>query len=365
MISGNTAEEQSPNAVIVAHNGALGDFLCCWPGLLAIARHFAAKPLYFLGPAARLPWLTPLGYAPCPPELRAAVENLYRAQTIPAKLKGGIIFWFCLDKSPQLPCLPQNQDVIIPLPILPPPGQSSEKLGLGDQTPPPHVLLTLRDQLAAHGLSWPEDWQSARQSLFGGWEGQKSKEIALLPGSGHKNKEWPLRHFTTLANMLKAQGWEPLFIIGEAELERGLRPPGGMKCESPSPPIILAERLRKVRAVVSNDAGPAHLAGMYNIPGVVIFGPTSPKIWGVPGLINLMRHGPCGHEHLEGACTLSGSLRLNFKDALNSPQPGPLPCSPCCIMPKDINCPEPRCLDELNPALVFELLNTLLRPVAL
>ncbi len=371
MIPGNTVQGQSPNAVIAVHNGALGDFLCCWPGLLAIARHFTvegennSRPLYFMGPDARLPWLAPLGYTPCPSELRAAMESLYTTQAIPATLKGGIIFWFCLDKPPQLPCLPQNRAMITPLPILLPPGRTYGNLGGAEQMRPPHVLLTLKNHLTEQGLPWPEDWPNTWQALFGGWEGQNSKEIALLPGSGHRNKEWPLRHFETLANMLTAQGWDPLFIIGEAELERGLKPPRGMRCESPSPPAILAERLRKVRAVVSNDAGPAHLAGMYNIPGVVIFGPTSPEIWGVPGLINLMRHGICRlNQRLEAVRTSTPSFKLNFKNQLSAPQPAPLPCSPCRVMPKDISCPEPLCLNELSPAVVFEVLNTLLHPAA-
>ena len=81
-----------PRAVLAVHNGALGDFLCCWPGLLAIARHFSREgnpetPLYFSGRAAMHPWALPLGYAPCPPDLQAVVDGLYATKTLPASWK--------------------------------------------------------------------------------------------------------------------------------------------------------------------------------------------------------------------------------------------------------------------------------------
>ena len=280
----------SPRAVLAVHNGALGDFLCCWPGLLAIARHFnheaGGAPLYFAGRSSMHPWALPPGYAPCPPDLQATVDSLYMEEQLPATLADSIIFWFCLDKAPALPCLKQNTlTQIAPLPILSPPDLTNNKFT--DEAK--HVLSMLKAHLEVQGISWPQDWRQTWQNLFGTWQGQHSREIALLPGSGHCNKEWPLRYFKHLAERLAAHGWEPLFIIGEAEKERGLLPPPGLNWENPSPPLALAQRLRQVRAVVSNDAGPAHLAGMYNVPGVVLFGPTSPETWGVPGMVNLSR----------------------------------------------------------------------------
>ena len=183
-------------------------------------------------------------------------------------------------------------------------------------------------------------------------------EIALLPGSGHRNKEWPLPYFKHLAEKLSSQGWEPLFIIGEAERERGLLPPPEFRHEDPSPPLALAQRLRQVRAVVSNDAGPAHLAGMYNVPGVVLFGPTSPEIWGVPGMVNLTSH-DCyilnENSGLREFTAFSSNLNLNFNFKSD------VPCSPCSANLKNLNCRAPVCLESLRPETVHTALEAVLR----
>lgn len=361
------AAQQAPSAILVAHNGALGDFLCCWPGMLAIARHFGGKtnnpPLYFLGREAMYPWALPLGYAACPSSLRAAAENLYVAPELPAALANSKIFWFCLDKPPNFPCLRQEPPPeVIPLPILRPPSPHSGKHNPGAENPHSHVLTTLKGSLELAGLDWPPDWRNTWQSLFGGWQGQHSREIALLPGSGHKHKEWPLRYFMDLADKLARQAWDPVFIVGETEQERGLLPPAGLRWENPSPPLALANRLCKVRAMVSNDAGPAHLAGMHGVPGVVLFGPTPPQTWGVPGMNNLTRHGLC---LLEGAALDKEAndkpLRLKFNFNESARYLPRLACSPCTITLRDISCPTPLCMESISLDLVWDILAALLK----
>lgn len=365
-----SAAEQTSSAVLVVHNGALGDFLCCWPGLLAIARHFTgqaapspALPLYFLGREARLPWVTPLGYAPAPPHLRAAAESLYAAKELPPDLAGSKIFWFCLDRPPAFPCLqdPSAKD-IIHLPILAPPAGAARHSSPPGQELSLHVLLNLKAQLKHYGLSWPSDWRAVWQELFGRWQGENSKEIAILPGSGHSHKQWPLRRFSALAAKLVARGWKPVFIIGEAEQARGLRPPPGQAWEDPSPPEVLGHRLRHMRAMLSNDAGPAHLAGLYGVPGVVLFGPTPPETWGVPGLVNLSGR---GLHHLQslvkaGVDTPAQHIKLNF-NFKHAPAEARLPpCAPCTITLRDIACPAPLCMDSLGLDMVWTALATLL-----
>lgn len=366
----NQTAERAPTTVLVAHNGALGDFLCCWPGILAIARHFGPQnenspPLYFLGREFMHPWVLPLGYTPCPPDLRKASEELYTAQEIPASLAGSKIFWFCLGKPPHFPCLqPKTPPEIAPLPILRPrPLQAGEDSSSVDSTYT-HVHYNLKVQLEASGLTWSADWRETWQALFGAWQGQMSKEIALLPGSGHKNKEWPLTYFVDLADKLAKQGWEPVFIIGEAEQERGLRPPAGHRWEAPSPATALAERLRGVRAIVSNDAGPAHLAGMYAVPGVILFGPTPPEVWGVPGMANLNRLGLCNPGQIEQNNEQWKNLRLNFNFNLADPLAPALPCSPCSINLRNIACSAPVCMEHISPEMVWAALTALLKETA-
>ena len=359
-LNGLSAGTDTPAIVLAAHNGALGDFLCCWPGLLAIARQFSERgpdspQLYFAGRAAMHPWVLPLGYVPCPPGLGAAMDSLYVVEELPTFLAASKIFWFCLDKPPALPCLERNAPKeIVALPILSPPALTDRK----NHSEPRHVLSTLKAHLEHFGLTWPTDWRETWGNLFGTWQGQNSREIALLPGSGHKNKEWPLRYFKYLAEKLGEQGWEPVFIIGEAELERGLLPPEGIRWEAPSPPPALAQRLRQVRAVVSNDSGPAHLAGTYNVPGVVLFGPTSPETWGVPGMINITTETGYFLDKTIGfpeVFSHRANLNLNFNfKSLPS-------CSPCTSTLRGINCSAPVCLESLPPETVLTALHAILR----
>ncbi len=365
-----TKTGETPTAILVAHNGALGDFLCCWPGILAIASHFnrqsqSCPPLYFLGREFMHPWVLPLGYARCPPNLSKAAEELYATDALPAPLAGSKIFWFCLDKPPHFPCLyPTPPSEITPLPILDPEQPQDFKTTSSKKTTHSHVRGNLKAQLETLGITWPLDWREAWQSLFGGWQGQNSKEIALLPGSGHRNKEWPLPNFIALADKLAEQGWEPLFIIGEIERERGLLPPAGHNWEDPSPPAALAERLRSVRAIVSNDAGPAHLAGMYAVPGVILFGPTPPKVWGVPGMANITRLGLCAPDQPEGMQDHEKSLKLNFNFTFKTTIPVPLLCSPCSVNLRNITCSTPVCMESLSPEMVWAALTGLLRETA-
>ena len=142
-------------------------------------------------------------------------------------------------------------------------------------------------------------------------------------------------------------------------MERGLIPPPGSGCENPFPPPILGERLRQVRAIVSNDAGPAHLAGLYGIPGVVLFGPTPPETWGAPGMVNISQGGihPLD-QRLAAEGAGAGRLDLNFADEFA--QMRPTPCAPCAALPRHIDCPAPFCLEKLPPALVLKVLTPLL-----
>ncbi len=138
-------------------------------------------------------------------------------------------------------------------------------------------------------------------------------------------------------------------------------PPPGMKWEDPSPPLALAQRLRQVRAIVSNDAGPAHLAGMYNVPGAVLFGPTSPEIWGVPGLVNLTSQN-CyilnENTGLRQSFDFSSNLNLNFNLKPD------ITCSPCSANLRDLSCSALICLESLDPETVCAALEAVLRHTA-
>ena len=74
-----------------------------------------------------------------------------------------------------------------------------------------------------------------------------------------------------------------LFVIGPVERDRGIVPQEGEILE-PEDLEALSQALRGCRFAIGPDCGPMHLAGLHGVPGVALFGPTSPRQWGPAGL---------------------------------------------------------------------------------
>jgi ADP-heptose:LPS heptosyltransferase len=114
--------------------------------------------------------------------------------------------------------------------------------------------------------------------------GVVGQAVLVHSGSGGRAKCWPLGCFLEVAGRLRAGGLEVCFVTGPAEIERwsadeleairGEFP----SLESPGPDELLSV-LAAARTLVSNDAGPAHLAALLGTPTVTIFGPSSAKVW--------------------------------------------------------------------------------------
>lgn len=276
------------NRILFVHNGALGDFLCAWPGMFSIIAHYQAeqRPLeiYFAGREFGLKWLEPFGVSKAPPELLSGVERMYLADQAEPWLENIKVFWFCLKKAVSKVEHPN----LISLPIIDFnefDDNSAEK---------PFVISNLLCQLKKHGIRWRADWQAAWQELFGKWEGAGSAQVALIPGSGHVAKSWPLDKFEVLAKALDEAGYDPVYLLGPVEREREILPLAA-RAEYPSPPTELAARMLKMRAVIACDGGPAHLASHHGVPGLVLFGPVKWESWAPKGLsvISRPKQGNC------------------------------------------------------------------------
>ena len=108
--------------------------------------------------------------------------------------------------------------------------------------------------------------------------------ILLHPGSGGAAKCWPQRgHFLALADDLVRNGLRPTFLLGEAEQERW----AGRRVEELQgnhPTYLhmglyeLAERMKRARLCVGNDAGVTHLAARGQRM-VALFGPSNVVQW--------------------------------------------------------------------------------------
>lgn len=258
-----------PPCTVIVHHGALGDFLCAWPALRALALHHdthsGSSPLYCHGNGYMLRWLAPLGYRPCPPPLARALDALYGGASLPCNLTRDKVFWFCLDGLPEavasnvtvLPCMAGGR----------------------------HVSLNLLDTLEGLGIPTSARFSDDWRACFGTWEGTGSKTVALFPGAGHRLKQWPLARFAQVAARLVQDGWQPVWVLGPVERDRGLSPPDGIPVLQPEDMDALTTLLLSARIVIGNDSGPLHLAAMHGVPVLALFGPVDPVHWAPHGAV--------------------------------------------------------------------------------
>jgi heptosyltransferase-3 len=100
-------------------------------------------------------------------------------------------------------------------------------------------------------------------------------DVIIQPGSGSRSKNWPLTHFEELATRLECDGYRVTWCVGPAEEGWPSRP----DVLPPMPLLELAGVLAGARLFVGNDSGISHLAAAAGCPTVAIFGPTDPDTW--------------------------------------------------------------------------------------
>ncbi len=110
--------------------------------------------------------------------------------------------------------------------------------------------------------------------------------VALHPGSGSETKNWPLQHWTTVAEMLlSADPSRRLLLVGgEADTERVARllaalPNDRVRCAQGLSLPELAGCLQNCALFLGHDSGISHLAAAVGTPTLLLFGPTDPAIW--------------------------------------------------------------------------------------
>ena len=127
----------------------------------------------------------------------------------------------------------------------------------------------------------PDQWRrQARAALADA--GAEVKYLLIHPGSGSRDKCWPLERFVELARSLPSHGLaRAVFVVGPAELDWWADDRiDALRAEAPlvvSPPLpVLAGLCAGAEAYVGNDSGPTHLAAGVGAPTVAIFGATNP-----------------------------------------------------------------------------------------
>jgi ADP-heptose:LPS heptosyltransferase len=142
----------------------------------------------------------------------------------------------------------------------------------------------LLSSLSAYGLIKGDQKHVNVGSLHGSFgRAINPKRVWIHPGSGSRDKMWPLSRFLEVSKRLRSNNWQTDYIIGPAETF--LAKPLLMNPETAGSVfqvfdlIELVQLLKSGTAYIGNDSGVTHLAAFLALPTVAIFGPSDPRRW--------------------------------------------------------------------------------------
>lgn len=131
------------------------------------------------------------------------------------------------------------------------------------------------------GESNPAASSRAKQLLNDSGVGS-SEYAVFVPGSAHADKCWAVENFAELADKI-AEKYRLSVIavgtLGESTLAEQINSKAKTKVinlASKTDIPVLVELLRGAKLVISNDTGPGHIAAVFGMPIVLIFGRSNP-----------------------------------------------------------------------------------------
>lgn len=174
----------------------------------------------------------------------------------------------------------------------------------------------------------PHNLEKAEALLGAFPAGRRQGFLAIFPGSGLPNKNWPVQNFRKL--MLRILERDVWIVVLGGPLDEG--PFGQLKKLFPEPDpriswirqsdlTVLKGILSLSRGAVGNDSGPLHMAQAVGKPVVVLFGPG---------------------DH------------VSYRPFRGTPVRTGLACSPCQSFVKD--CPDNQCMKRISVDQVFDAL---------
>ncbi|HRV09228.1 MAG TPA: glycosyltransferase family 9 protein [Acidobacteriota bacterium] len=258
---------------LIYHAGALGDFITTLPAITWWARRAGeTEPTVLLsrGPHARLAVAAGLV------DKAWDVDDQRSARLFSGEIQSQEISAALLFATPESPLVVTlqaggcrsitRQDPFPSHPV----SKMDYHLGLFEDAPRAEDLLEPLRRFArrqASLLSW------TTFSAQGG--------LLLHPGSGGRSKIWPLERFVAVAEYFRHRGREIAWILGPAE--EGWELPAGSPAYRNLPLERLCGLYAQARGYLGNDSGATHLAVACGCPGVVLFGPSDPRIWAPRG----------------------------------------------------------------------------------
>ena len=118
--------------------------------------------------------------------------------------------------------------------------------------------------------------------------------IAIHPGSGSPQKNWPLSRWTELCTWLTREHCAELLIItGEVDTAAATVLASFGTPAHQRPLRELVRLLAHCRFFLGHDSGISHLAAACGVPSLLLFGPTDPALWAPPAPhVHVLKRGP-------------------------------------------------------------------------
>jgi ADP-heptose:LPS heptosyltransferase len=266
--------------VLLFHQAALGDFVVSWPLALALGRLHPQSRIIYVTAASKgklaekalrtesldveSGWHHLFGDAAALPETNR--KTLESAHSIFSFVASPGDAW-----TDNIHGLAPNAQLTH---ITPRPPDDSPFAGhitqwLGDQLAPIAAVKTAFDQI-----------MRSVQSRGVGYRRSPEGTICVHPGGGAKAKRWPAKHFVQLVRKLVKDRRHVRVLIGEVEREQLHKEDldhfaAVAELVEPKTYLDLLDHLGRADALVCNDTGPGHLAGIIGTPTFSIFGPHS------------------------------------------------------------------------------------------
>lgn len=117
-------------------------------------------------------------------------------------------------------------------------------------------------------------------------EPQVRDAVVVHPGAAYAARRWPPDRFAAVARALTRSGHDVVITGSPAERKLAAsvaemaRLPASAVLAGTGDVLALAALISHARLLICGDTGPAHLAGAFATPSVVLFGPVPPSRWG-------------------------------------------------------------------------------------
>ena len=268
------------NRIVIIHTGGIGDLVVAMPVLAGLRARWPTAKITLIGLPRRAAFPRMAGYVDAVLDFETCgLSGLFSSggRLPPPLAQADLVLTFITGAQfvENLKEGVSGQVVAIEPKFLPDSGLNAAESILSQVGP---ILQGVHPQPR---IDVPLDVRRRAEAALAEMQIQPTRFLAIHPGSGSVQKNWPVGRFAEIAGRAARRGVANLWLLGPAEIERGIEIPAGAATavlEDPDLPLA-AGILMSAMLYVGNDSGISHLAGAVGTPSVVLFGPSDARLW--------------------------------------------------------------------------------------